>query len=69
MPDGAVTTTIGLEGVEFSEASGDLSDDEIEQTIREIKAAIERSDPASIKGSNSDLPILANELPRAKAKP
>lgn len=70
MPDGAVTTTIGLEGVEFGEASGDLSDDEIEQTIREIKAAIERSDPGSGKaGSNSELPILANELPRARVKP
>jgi PPM family protein phosphatase len=69
MPDGAVTTTIGLEGVEFNEASGDLSDDEIEQTIREIKAAIERSDPGPGKGSNSELPVLANEVPRAKVKP
>jgi PPM family protein phosphatase len=70
MPDGAVTTTIGLEGAEFNEASADLSDDEIEQTIREIKAAIERSDPASHKaGPANELPVLANEVPRTKVKP
>jgi PPM family protein phosphatase len=70
MPDGAVTTTIGLEGGDFSENSGDLSDDEIEQTIREIKAAIERSDPGpSRTGMHHELPTLGIEVPRDKVKP
>ena len=70
LPDGAVTTTIGLDGADFSEASSDLSEDEIEQTIREIKAAIERSDPGTGRSSgHQDLPTLAMEVERAKAKP
>jgi hypothetical protein len=70
LPDGAVTTTIGLEGADFSEASSDLSDDEIEQTIREIKAAIERSDPGPVRTRGyQDLPTLAMEVERAKVKP
>jgi PPM family protein phosphatase len=71
MPDGAVTTTIGHEAADFNEAASDLSDDEIEQTIREIKAAIERSDPSPAKGGrHNELPVLANEVPtRVKVKP
>ena len=42
MPDGAVTTTIALGQLEGEEAP-DLTEDEIERTIREIRAAIDRS--------------------------
>jgi PPM family protein phosphatase len=62
LPDGAMTTTIGAEGGDFHEASSDLSEDEIEQTIREIKAAIERSDQAPRQGASQDLPTLATEV-------
>ncbi|MFO1196595.1 MAG: protein phosphatase 2C domain-containing protein [Burkholderiaceae bacterium] len=42
VPDGAVTTTIGF-GQLDPESAPELSDDEIERTIREIRSAIEKS--------------------------
>jgi hypothetical protein len=42
LPDGAVTTTIAF-GQFDADASPDLSEDEIERTIREIRTAIEKS--------------------------
>ena len=42
LPDGAVTTTIAL-GQLDAEAGADLSEDEIERTIREIRSAIEKT--------------------------
>ena len=69
MPDGAVTTTIGPDDADAHETSADLSEDEIEQTIREIKAAIERSDPnAAHKGSPGEPPVLASEVPKGSRR-
>ncbi|HWS74654.1 MAG TPA: PP2C family serine/threonine-protein phosphatase [Quisquiliibacterium sp.] len=42
LPDGAVTTTIAL-GQLDAEAAPDLTEDEIERTIREIRSAIDRT--------------------------
>ncbi len=42
LPDGAVTTTIGY-GAPDEAPAPDLTEDEIERTIREIRTAIERS--------------------------
>ncbi len=42
LPDGAVTTTITLQPVD-GEAVPDLSEDEIERTINEIRSAIEKT--------------------------
>jgi protein phosphatase len=42
LPDGAVTTTIALGPLEAQQAP-DLTEDEIERTIREIREAIERT--------------------------
>lgn len=42
LPDGAVTTTIDL-GQADAESQPELSEDDIERTIREIRSAIERS--------------------------
>ena len=42
LPDGAVTTTITMQPVEV-EPAADLSEDEIERTISEIRSAIEKT--------------------------
>lgn len=42
LPDGAVTTTIAFGQLE-AEAAPELSEDEIERTVREIRTAIERT--------------------------
>ncbi len=42
LPDGAVTTTIAFSQLD-AEATPELSEDEIERTIREIRSAIEKS--------------------------
>lgn len=69
LPDGAMTTTIGPDANEAGEPSADLSEDEIEQTIREIKAAIERSDALGMRASPSaEPPLLATELGKEGAK-
>ena len=69
LPDGAVTTTIGPDAGDSGEAASDLSDDEIEQTIREIKAAIERSDPhAAREAGAAEPPVLASEVAKGRFK-